>query len=271
MTPRRIYRVAVRAYPRAWRSIYADDLLTTLAALDRDRGRASVREVLSLLRGAATARYRPLLGARRLDHLVGLAALALLAAAVSPATLWGRVDVATGPDAAIPVLVGPASAARVVLVAVAVAALVANAPSPLRRPALAAAGAGIAEAGLFTAAHLHATRHEPFAMSAFTLSVISACALSAAAVALALRLSRPQRLLGSAGSLMVIGATAVAGAAVARTHVASPGRLWPWELGPAGWVASAGVALACVCLIGARHVDDRASGASARASVGEAQ
>ena len=95
MTPPRRYRIALRAYPGRYRKGRGDELLSTLADGDDERGRPSTREAVAL-------GYRGLLQRGRIatssDGLLVIAASLVLVTQAGPQPIDGHEPV-TGREA----------------------------------------------------------------------------------------------------------------------------------------------------------------------------
>jgi hypothetical protein len=251
----RRYELAVRLYPVAWRRLYGDDLLSTLAELDRERGRASTREVAALVCGAMTVRCRPWSTVRRRRLLTCFSASMLLCAAASPAGLWSR-RVFVGDGSAVPMLAGPAPTARLILAGVCVATLCLYGTRSSRRPLITGAAVAAAELAILVAAQRHATG--PPKTLLLSLHMVGVALLIAAAAtvaaAAARRLGETRRTQLTSGALIVASITAAVGAAAPSSAGVALPTLPPWQLGPAGWLTGLGVGLAVGTLLASSRV-----------------
>jgi hypothetical protein len=229
--PRR-YRIALRAYPRAYREARQDEIQATLAEADDARGgRPATREAAALLRHALELRVR--------GSALRLAGLLVLAAALAPSGLWSThtavFEGGTGRS-----LDGPDLIVRLALAAAAILALT-------RRPVLAAI-AGLSFPLAFQLvqrlAWADASGTDDSVLIGPRLS-LPLCLLMFVAAVAAGRLSEVAR----RRAVMALLATASAAAlaqAIHRPDLPGAGYAEPWiaDLGPAAALAAAGLLLA---------------------------
>lgn len=111
------YRLALRAYPTAYRAERQAELEGTLLEASEENGGPTLREVVGLIKGGVAMR----LGLKAIrdtaSQLALLSALIVLAAAFAPGRFWSAGEVAGLPEVA-----GPAPWMRLLLIATAVIA-----------------------------------------------------------------------------------------------------------------------------------------------------
>lgn len=238
MTPRR-YRVGLRCYPRAYRRWRGDEILDTLAAGDRDRGRPSTREALML--GVAGARLHARTTGSPLSAACG--AVCGLCAACAPATLWSLGTVAHGGHSA-PVPGGPAFVTRV-LVAVMASLVLADLCRGMARR-LFAMFAVVLPIGIFLARNAHAA----VPAAAATVSSYEFIAAAFASLLTAGLLLTTSSIGGRVRSALLCTGLMAAAIAAVWTAITIPDSLaQPWSWGPAKAAALVGLVLTALSAI----------------------